>query len=327
MIGYYVHHQGRGHLHRATALAAAVDEQVVGLSSLPRPEGWRDWDGWVLLDRDDLGRDPTDRDARGRLHWVPVGDDGLRRRTAQLSAWLDTARPRLVVVDVSVEVALLTRLHGIPVATVLQPGRRTDPAHRLGQDVSDHLVGFWPPSATDGLLPGVPEQVRRRVHAVGALARFPVRPPTARRPGPPRVLVLSGTGGPDLATGTVRHPPGWDWTELGTGAAWCDDPRVLIEESDVVVTHAGQNALAEVAAARRPALVVPQTRPHDEQHVTAALLAGGSWPVQVADRMPREGWSERLSSLADLDADRWAEWCDGRAAQRFAEVVAEGSRP
>ena len=52
-IGYYVHHQGHGHLHRAQAFAAAwrsSGPEVVGLSTLPRP---RAWDGpWVRLPRD-----------------------------------------------------------------------------------------------------------------------------------------------------------------------------------------------------------------------------------------------------------------------------------
>ena len=40
MIGYYVHHQGRGHLSRLQAVAAHLHTPVVGLSSLPKPAGW-----------------------------------------------------------------------------------------------------------------------------------------------------------------------------------------------------------------------------------------------------------------------------------------------
>lgn len=316
MIGYYVHHQGRGHLHRATALAGALDEPVVGLSSLPRPERWPG--EWLHLDRDDLGAAPTDPTARGRLHWAPLGDDGLSRRSARIAAWLERARPRLVVVDVSVEVALLTRLHGVPVVTVVQPGHRTDPAHRLGYDVASTLVAFWPPAATPGMLPGLPE-VAARVCALGALSRFPVAPGGPRRPGPPRAVVLSGLGGG--WDGDVRPVPGWEWTQLG-GGHWCDDPRRLVEDADVVVTHAGQNALAEVAAARRPAVVVAQERAHDEQRVTADLLRAADWPALVEDRIDTAEWPERLTTARTLDGSRWQTWCDGHAAERFAALVA-----
>ncbi|MDF2492882.1 MAG: hypothetical protein K0Q58_1460, partial [Microbacterium sp.] len=82
MIGYYVHHHGRGHLHRATAIAAALGIPVTGLSSLPRPAEWTgDWIE-LPLDLDDRGPDAPDVTAGGRLHWVPLGVDGLRERMA-----------------------------------------------------------------------------------------------------------------------------------------------------------------------------------------------------------------------------------------------------
>ncbi|QGA07532.1 hypothetical protein [Nocardioides sp. dk884] len=161
MIGYYVHHQGRGHLHRALAVQQALDEPVTVLSSLAPPTGHPG--DWVHLDRDDLGIEPREPTAGGRLHWVPVGDDGLAARMQQLSAWLATARPRLLVSDVSVEVALLARLHGVPVVGVVLPGRRDDAAHLLGFDVADRLVAMWPPTATPAMLPGLPARVVRRV--------------------------------------------------------------------------------------------------------------------------------------------------------------------
>ena len=115
MIGYYVHHQGSGHLHRALAVArawVAAGGEVTGLSSAARPA---DWPGpWVRLPLEDVTRpevavDPT---AGGSLHWAPRGDAGLLTRQAAISQWLAAARPRACVVDVSAEVAWLVRLHG-----------------------------------------------------------------------------------------------------------------------------------------------------------------------------------------------------------------------
>lgn len=324
MIGYYVHHHGHGHLHRATAVARALDGPVTGLSSLPAPE---DWPGeWVrLAPDDDQPVDTTDTTAGGRLHWVPTHHDGLRHRTRQLSTWLDTARPRAVVVDVSVEVTLLVRLHGIPVVGVVLPGRRDDPAHRLGLDVSDLLVGAWPEEVTRAMLPGLPASVRDRVHGIGALSRHPVGEAV---PVERRVTFLGGSGGQDLAPDEldeVLHrartsTPDWEWEVAGPGH-WHDDVAGLLQRSSVVVTHAGQNALAEVAAARRPAVVVPQQRPHREQHTTAAALADGRWPVTVLPSLPAHGWPDLLARTARHDGSGWTRWCDGRAAERFAALV------
>ncbi len=318
-IGYYVHHVGRGHQHRATALAlhlaATGGPSVTGLSSLPRP---RDWPGdWVELARDDAGetREPT---ARGRLHWAPLHHDGLRSRTAQVSAWIEAARPRAVVVDVSVEMVLLARLHGVPVVSVVQPGRRDDPAHLLGFDAADALVAFWPAEA-HGMLLGVAPETRDRLRCVGALSRFPVDESTGstRTRGRQAVLLLGAGGHADPGV-----PDGdWQWTTIGGDGGWVDDPARLLRGADVVVTHAGQNALAEAAAVRRPVVVVPQARPHDEQLATAAVLRDGGWPAVVLDDWPRD--DAALEQAAALDGSGWADWCDGRAVERYAAVVCE----
>ncbi|MDN4172581.1 glycosyltransferase [Nocardioides sp. SOB77] len=324
-IGYYVHHVGRGHLHRATSVAAELTRggaEVTGLSTLPRPAGWPG--PWVELARDDGPVDPVrDRaDAGGRLHWVPLHHGGLRARGAAISAWIADAAPRAVVVDVSVEVCLLVRLHGVPVVSAVLPGVRDDAAHLLGADVADALLAFWPAGATGMVRPASLEQ---RVTAVGGLARYAVAEPAPRPPGPLRVTYLAGSGGheldPRLLDAAREQTPDWSWTVLGGTAPWVDDPRAAIAEADVVVTHAGQNALAEVAALRRPAVVVPQDRPHEEQRTTARVLGAGAWPALALESLPPTGWAALLDRARDLDGAAWADWCDGGAAARAAAEV------
>jgi hypothetical protein len=225
-------------------------------------------------------------------------------------------------------------LHGVPVVTVALPGRRGDAAHLLGLGVSDLLVAAWPASAP-GMLLDVPAPLLERLRPVGGLSRFPVREPhalrpDARRPGPRRVVVLMGTGGHDVTGGLLaaarEQTPGWEWTVLdGSPASWTDDPFAVVADADVVVTHAGQNAVAEVAAARRAAVVVPQERPHEEQMTTAAVLRGGPWPAVVVDRLPTDGWAALLDRAARMDGRAWADWCDGHAASRFADLLVAGA--
>ncbi|MFC5009740.1 glycosyltransferase [Nocardioides plantarum] len=317
VVGYYVHHVGRGHLHRATALAehlaATGGPALTGLSSLPRPARWPG--DWVELPLDD-GDEPASPTARGRLHWAPLHHDGLRDRSAAVSAWIARARPRAVVVDVSVEMVLLVRLHGVPVVSVVLPGRRDDAPHLLGFEAADELVGFWPAQAHD-MLHGVPFETKDRLHCVGALSRFAVAESSQdapRRTGRHAVL-LAGAGG---HAPLPAAPGAWTWTVLA-GDGWVEDPFSLLLSADVVVTHAGQNALAETAAARRPAVVVPQARPHDEQATTGSVLREGGWPAVVLDAWPTD--DEALEKAAVLDGRDWAGWCDGRAVDRFAEVV------
>jgi hypothetical protein len=323
VIGYYVHHQGRGHLHRALSVAAVTDTVVVGMSSLPRP---REWIGpWMDLPRDDEGPAPVDASARGRLHWVPEMDPGLTARMAEISSWIADVEPALMVVDVSAEVSLLARLHGTPVVTMVLPGDRRDAAHDLVHSVARRVVGAWPADVA-GMVEGLDVHLDRLTR-VGGLSRFDGREVPPPRPREGRtVVVLTGLG--DDATWDVeaaqRETPGWTWQVLGPGASWSDDPWEALCAADVVVTHGGQNAIAEVAAARRPAVVVPRPRPFGEQDAMASVLAtDGRFPVTVCPELPTDGWDELLTRTAALDGSGWAAWNDGGGARRLADVIHE----
>ncbi len=328
MIGYYVHHHGVGHLSRARAIAARLAGDVTGISSAARPAHWPgDW----LQVADDApcgaaGDDPT---AGGALHWVPLGHAGLRSRMAAVAQWLDAVRPRAVVVDVSVEVALLCRLHGVPVAVVLQPGERSDPAHDLVYRIADRLIAPWPADLHPWRSSVDPHDPR--LHHVGAISRHDGRDPAVvpHDRAASHVVVLNGAGGDPLLDGddlvaARQATPGWRWTVLGgPGGRWQDDPWPVLCSADVVVTHAGQNAVAEVAAARRPAVVVARDRPHDEQHhLVRALQADDRWPVVALEHPPPTGaWASLLERQAGRDGQTWWTFNDGSGAERVVELV------
>jgi Glycosyltransferase family 28 C-terminal domain len=328
MIGYYVHHQGDGHVTRAAAIADRLrGETVTGLSSRPRPDTWRG--PWLELARDDdpPAADGADRTAGGALHWAPPGHPGLRERMAQIAAWVAVHAPRLVAVDVSVEVTVLVRAMGIPTVVMGMPGARHDLPHQLAYRLADAIIAPWPAWAR---VFGGGGPWRAKTHPVGAISRFDGRPPpgqgiAGRRP---RVVVLSGRGGTELTVDMLaaaqRETPDWDWTMLGPpGTRWVEDPWALLCAADVVVTHAGQNAIADIAAARRPAVVIAQPRPHDEQLATARALSEAQlavvrscWPV------PQE-WRAVLEAAASLGGSGWERWSTGTGAQRAAAVLGE----
>src|SRR6478609_6545915 len=190
VIGYYVHHQGRGHLQRMLAIARHLDEPMTALSSLPAPDAARPW---VALPMDNVATGFVDPTANGTLHWVPRHNIGLRRRMAIIADWIDANDPDLMVVDVSVEVAALCRLLGVPTVVVAMRGDRFDRAHRSAYDAADALLASWP-------------------------AEF---------------------------AAAAAASPEWDWRVANAPA---DDPDAMWDQlnwADVVVTHGGQNAVAE----------------------------------------------------------------------------------
>ena len=130
MIGYYVHHQGRGHLARATEIARRLTEPVTVLSSLPRPAQIEPFAGWIELEHDEDGVTSPDLTAGGALHFAPVGCPGYTARMEQIARWLARSAPPLMVVDVSVEVTVLCRLLGTPVLVVATIG--TTASHATG---------------------------------------------------------------------------------------------------------------------------------------------------------------------------------------------------
>lgn len=333
MIGYYVHHHGRGHLRRACAIAARLGVPITGISSLARPEGWPGQ--WLQLERDDVSGHGRSETADGRLHWAPKHDAGLRHRMAKIAAWIDRTAPEAMVVDVSVEVALFARLHGVPVVSIALPGVRSDHAHRLGFDVSDAIIGAWPEWAM-GMLrvdtadtPGagpVAQPLAGKLFAVGAIsvqANSPGRTPASIH----RVVVLGGGGGGGMREPEIRaaraQTPGVEWIEVGTSADnWSPNPADWLRRASMVVSHAGQGAVADIAAVGVPALVVPQERPFREQIMTAHTLSrADGLPVMVANSFARNDWAHLLERAGQLDGRNWKSWNDGYGADRAAAVI------
>ena len=331
MIGYYAHHQGAGHLTRMQSIAAVLDEPVWGLSSSPRPTGWEG--GWTTLARDDEpspGQDPArDVTAHGVLHWAPRHHRGLARRAAQLTAWIDERRPRALVVDVSVEVSLLARLAGVPTVVVAMPGRREDRAHLLAYDTADALLAPWPRGAHDLCWP---DRWVDKAWFVGGISRFDGRDlPPIPAPGLPgvtptdnrTVLLLWGAGGRTTTSDAVRAAqaatPGWTWVERSPAVDGTRDLWEDLQRADVVVSHAGQNAVAEIAAARRPAVIVAQPRPHAEQESTARRI--DDWRIAVGRTAwpDPEAWPELLDLALTRGGHGWARWSDGTGARQVAD--------
>lgn len=285
MIGYYADHEGRDHLGRILALASALDEPVTVLSSHSRPPEAPPH--WVEL--------PFEQEN-------PRADGSPRRRGDYhghldvVARWLHQHRPRVLVVDasvardvnVTVEVTALAEQLSVPVVTVLAPGRRDDPSQRRGFELSQALVAPWPRSA-EPLVDGLGVDDEDRVHYTGAISRLSVGTarPFAERGR--RVLVLDPDDAviDDEQIAAARATSfGWSWT-IARHGVWHRDTQRLLDGSDAVICHAGQDVIAEVAARRRPAVVIPRPRPLDEQGCLAASLERGPWPAVVRSTFPR----------------------------------------
>lgn len=321
LTGWYIHHHGAGHLTRFRAVRPHLPGEVVVFSSLPEPDTLPPATTWVRLDRDDdppagapsAGvQDPT---AGGLLHYAPLGHTGHARRFAAMAGAIAERRFDRFVVDVSVEVALLVRLLGVATVVVTQPGDRSDAPHRLAYASASRVLAPWPT--------GVHRSTATpRLVEVGGISRFDGRTREIE-PEPGTVLVL-GNGVPqsDLASAAAATP-GTRWQHAGSSAStWIEDPWEALQRAEVVIAAAGQNSVADLAAAGARAVVVPQPRPFDEQVATGRALTGRRLAV-VEQAWPRtEAWPAVLDRARSLQPD-WAQWNVTGAAQRAAAAIVE----
>ena len=321
MIGFYIHHHGWGHRVRAGAIARRLPGPVVGFSTLPGPD---DWPGeWVRL-ADDWTAPVVEPTAGGAFHWAPVLHPGHRDRLGVLAARLGTDLTAMVV-DTSAEITVLARLFGVPTVLVALRGQRRDRPHRAGFAAADLILATLPATA--------PAQTRldaRTTKTVftGAISRFdhmavPERPSPAPN-GPRRVLVLWGAGGRTVTPGQIQAAdavtPGWQWVlrtpEFPSPDLWRDLTR-----ADVVVTHAGDSAVAEIAAARAPAVVIAQPRPFGEQKATTRALGAAGCCVTL-DRWPEAAeWPDLLLRASRLGGAAWGSWNPGTGALHAARAI------
>ena len=331
-VGWYVHHHGSGHLMRFLAVRPHLDADVTVFSSLASPASLPVRTRWVELERDDdtftgpsgeIRRpDAADPTAGGLLHWAPVGHPGHRSRLGAIASAAVIDRLDAFVVDVSAEVALFVRLLGLPLILFTQPGDRGDGAHTSAFDAAHAVIAPWPEDAHAS--PAL-RRLGSRVHYVGGISRFEGRAVHATAEPRTVAVLAGGVNDPDgfasHADAAAAAAPRWRWEVIGgSGDRWRDDPFETIVAADVVVSAAGQNAIADLAVARARAIVIPQSRPFDEQRWTAQALARGGLAV-VAEEWPvAERWGDLLEQARSIHPD-WSRWSVSGAAQRASAVI------
>jgi hypothetical protein len=311
-IGIYVHHHGGGHAARDGAIGAALSERgaaLAYLSSLPETALGPGEHVPLPLDTD-LGEEPGETPRE--LHFAPLGSRGLASRMAAIADWIDAWRPDLMLVDVSVEVAMLARLCGVPFAYVRQSGERDDAPHRLAYRWAAGLLAPY----RERLEPiSTPPELWAKTAYVGAVTRFDggERP---RAKGRPRRALVLGELGPEMRGRIAAAAPGWQ--VLGPRPVDLE----LLARTAVVVAPGGANSVAEAAFARCGLVCMPRPRPFDEQVARGTDLARAGAAVVLSEPPPPKRWPLVLEE-ARFRREALAGWADGGGAGRAADYLLE----
>jgi hypothetical protein len=262
---------------------------------------------------------------------------------ATMAAWAGDAypAPTCAVVDVSAEVALFWRLLSVPVVYMRQRGWRDDIGHRLAYDAASFLCAPFPAVLEDH---NTPEDIINRTHYLGSFSRFDeydhieqglAKQSVGHEDAEQLVVVLTGDGGNGgwALSDAARATPDWRWLVVGNlpsrvrdpgnlvHVGWIREPWTMLQAADVVISHAGQNALSELAVALRPAIVVAQPRPFNEQIATAARLAELG-VCQIADSWPApDDWSRLLREAVTQGSQGWKVVSDGSSVRSAARTL------
>ena len=141
-IGYYAHHHGSGHCRQADKLATLLPmkwrQQLTVFTSLA-PENYTFTTitdtQIVRLNAEDERIDDVLAGRAGQywqpscLHYSPVGNRDIQTRSWQILETVQQRQIDLMIIDVSVEVAMLCRVASIPYLYVRLAGIRNDAPH------------------------------------------------------------------------------------------------------------------------------------------------------------------------------------------------------
>jgi predicted glycosyltransferase len=90
-----------------------------------------------------------------------------------------------------------------------------------------------------------------------------------------------------------------------------------------VIAQAGLGCIADIAAAQKPAIIIAQSRPFDEQVATAQTLARAGLAVVIDDWPDLDAWPALITAARAIEPNRWTRWQTAGSAARAAQAVAD----
>lgn len=350
-IGFFVHHQGRGHARRCEAIIRQMPDRPIAILTADRSLFTGADDRVTFIDLPDMIGDPPRTDALAEqqtpraMHCVPMGSRRLQKNAGLITRFLAEEDPSLFVVDVSAEWALLSRLCSVPAVTMRLHGDRNDVGHLSAFEAS---AGILAPFSEELEQDDYPDWARRKTFYSGGLCTttdaVPARAEARSRLGLPDdrhvIVVMSGGGGQGAhyasLTMGARALPDSLWLTVGPlykeghetdfsnlrDAGWVDDPLAYLAAADIVIASAGDNTVHEIARVGRPFLCVPEWRYFNEQVRKAGALAeaGGAhclvhWPAS------EQAWREAVAATRTIDIQAQKRLYEPKAPANAAQFL------
>ena len=180
-LAFFAHHQGRGHANRIMAILEHIpeDRPVIIMTAAPSQFDERPHDATIVELPNMIGapsRSPAlhEQPTPETLHCVPLGVEEMRQHMGTIAQTLREADPALFVIDVSAEIALLSRIMSVPAVTIRMHGDREDIGHVAGYEA---CVAMLAPFDERIEQDSYPKRLRDRTFYTGGLCttRAPLR--------------------------------------------------------------------------------------------------------------------------------------------------------
>lgn len=352
-LGYYAHHHGSGHCRQIDKLAALLPtearQQLTVFTSLTS-----DTYTFAAIDEAQIVRLPAEDERSddvlaGRagqnwqpasLHYSPVGNSDIQQRSHKILDTIYQRRIDLMIIDVSVEVAMLCRAASVPYLYVRLPGLRDDVPHLNAFAGALALLAPYPRTLESTKTPEWISQktlyldfintqqknaqtyqdfIKHLMQLITDKKALSLMLSDKDKDTPTIVTVIKGYGGhqaidaklPELRQ-LLPHafiislgPIDEDKRHYVDIAAEVSDVTPFIDYSDYLLMACGLNAVAQAYDYATPLVVLPDDRPHQEQEVMAeALIAQGrafSWQ-QFNALMTASGTHKLSSETANQSA-------------------------
>ncbi|WP_443946668.1 glycosyltransferase [Pedobacter sp. AW1-32] len=340
-IAFYVHHHGAGHFMRSLAIATGLKGcQVTFLGSgLHKYKSQiPDWIQVIELPIDtptEADKDIPNPGLEG-LHYAPLNISGQLKRVALITNFFASRKEILLVVDVSVEIAMLARLCGVATIVVRQHGERNDMPHRI---CYRNTVGLLAPYHERMAGPG-PEWIEKKTFYTGGFSRFNLRKDSSN-PDQRQVAVLIGSGGTSINQSFLKklsvQCPSWTFHVIGDidikinpsnlhFHGRINDPSPLLNRCCIVIGNAGHNTVMECASLDKRFIAISEERPFNEQFHKAQIIEAMSLAVHIrASQIAEFDWEEILEKLLTTRPD-WNGFMRSDAAQRAANYLINSHR-
>jgi len=334
MIAYYAHDQGSGHCNYAQLLEDQFGKEMVTFTSSDFPFKSKDY---VIYIPNENAEDTTLNQelfkTPSSLHHSPVGSKKIGIRNYTMLREMIHHNVKLMVVDVSVEVAALARSCSIPYAYVRMFGERNDLPHRLAYEGAAFLLAYYPEELEQE---ETPLWVREKTLYLGFFSKFKSLSSGQKKSqhlsldsSTYHISYLKGFGGKESETHDLEL-----WLEefpvhhiiaIGNFENRLEHPRLsytgviddispYVQRSEFTIAACGSNLVSEMACLQARLVAVPEERPFNEQKSLAnqleqkglcAIYDGN--PIETVKNLARSGqvWENYVNYSAAEDLYSW----------------------